>query len=298
MSKQVDNTQEGYISVTGGRVWYKIMNPGVSIPLVLLHGGPGSSHYYLEPLEQLANERTIIVYDQLGCGKSERPHDTSLWQRNHFVEELHQIREALKLEQVHLFGHSWGAMLAIDYALTKPRGVKSLLLASPPLSIPRWMKDMEQYRSSLPMEVQTILREHERNNTTDSDEYQEASMEFYQRYLCRLDPWPEPLERTLANEGTEVYITMWGPSEFYMTGNLLDYDRTPQLSEIDIPTLFTCGHYDEATPEATTWYQSLLPNSEVAIFEQSAHMAHLEETENYLQTVRNFLQKVERNLVL
>jgi proline iminopeptidase len=298
MLKQADNIQEGYISVTGGRVWYKIINPGISIPLVLLHGGPGSSHNYLEPLEQLANEWTIVVYDQLGCGKSERPHDASLWQRNRFVDELHQIREALKLEQVHIFGHSWGAMLAIDYVLTKPHGVKSLLLASPPLSIPRWMKDMERYRKTLPIEVETILREHEKNNTTDSDEYQIASMEFYQRYLCRLNPWPEPLERTLANEGTEVYVTMWGPSEFFMTGNLLGYDRTSQLKEIDIPTLFTCGRYDEATPEATIGYQSLLPNSEVAIFEQSAHMAHLEETENYLQTVQNFLQKVERNLAL
>lgn len=293
MLKQVDIVQEGYVPVTGGLVWYKIVNPGVGIPLLILHGGPGSSHNYLEPLERLANERTIIFYDQLGCGKSDRPNDTSLWQRNRFIEELGQIRKALKLEQVHLFGHSWGAMLAIDSALTKPSGLKSLILASPALSIPRWMKDMERYRKSLPTEVQMTLGEHESNNTTDSDEYQEASMEFYQRYLCRLDPWPEPLERTLANEGTTVYETMWGPSEFYMTGNLLDYDRTPQLKEIDIPTLFTCGRYDEATPEATTWYQSLLPKSEVAIFEQSAHMAHLEETECYLQTVQNFLQRVE-----
>ncbi len=118
-------------------------------------------------------------------------------------------------------------------------------------------------------------------------------MEFYQRYLCRLNPWPGPLERTLANEGTAVYTTMWGPAEFYMTGNLLNYDCTPQLKEIDIPTLLTCGRYDEATPETTAWYQSLLPKSELAVFEQSAHMAHLEETERYLQTVRNFLEKVE-----
>jgi len=291
MLKQVDNMQEGYVPVTGGRVWYKIVNPGVGIPLLILHGGPGSSHHYLEPLESLANERTVIFYDQLGCGKSERPNDTSLWQKNRFVEELRQIQKALKLETVHIFGHSWGAMLAVDYALTKPSGLKSLILASPPLSISRWMNDMERYKNCLPTEVQMILGEHERNNTTASDEYQEASMKFYQRYLCRLDPWPEPLERTLANEGTTVYETMWGPSEFYMTGNLLDYDRTSQLKDIDIPTLFTCGRYDEATPEATAWYQSLLPKSEVAIFEQSAHMAHLEETEYYIQTIRSFLRR-------
>ncbi|HVB24753.1 MAG TPA: proline iminopeptidase-family hydrolase [Ktedonobacteraceae bacterium] len=285
----IDNVQKGYIPVTGGLVWYKVVNPGNGIPLLTLHGGPGSAHHYLEPLEQLANERPVIFYDQLGCGKSERPDDTSLWQRGRFVEELSQIRQALNLEQVHLLGHSWGTMLAIDYALTRPGGLVSLVLASPALSIPRWLEDMERYRKSLPLTVQQILEEHEKNGTTDSDEYQEASMEFYQRYLCRLSPWPEPLERTLANEGTDVYNTMWGPAEFYMTGNLLNYDCTPMLGEIDIPTLFTCGRYDEATPETTAWYQSLLPKSELVVFEQSAHMAHLEETELYLQTVRDFL---------
>lgn len=293
MHKQAENIQEGYIAVTGGRVWYKVVNPGSDIPLLTLHGGPGSPHDYLEPLTQLANERSVIFYDQLGCGKSERPDDTSLWQRSRFVEELSQIRKALKLEQVHIFGHSWGTMLAIDYALTKPDGLASLTLASPALSIPRWLEDMKRYRSYLPIEVQKTLEEHEKNNTTDSDEYQEASMEFYQRYLCRLNPWPEQLERTIAGEGTTVYNTMWGPAEFYMTGNLLNYDCTTHLGEINIPALFTCGRYDEATPEATAEYQSLLPKSELAIFEQSAHMAHLEEAERYLQTVRNFLQRVE-----
>lgn len=294
MQKRDSNVQEGYIPVTGGLVWYQaLMNTGNGIPLLTLHGGPGSPHDYLEPLGTLANERPVIFYDQLGCGKSERPNDVTLWQRSRFVEELNQIRQALKLEQVHLFGHSWGSMLAIDYALTRPDGLISLILASPALSIPRWLNDMEDYRKSLPIEIQKILEEHERNNTTDADEYQEASMKFYQRFLCRLHPWPEPLERTLDGEGTIVYKTMWGPSEFYMTGNLMDYDCTAHLGEIDIPTLFTCGRYDEATPEATAWYQSLLSRSELAVFEKSAHMPHLEETEHYLQTARDFLRRVE-----
>jgi proline iminopeptidase len=174
------------------------------------------------------------------------------------------------------------------------REMQSLILASPALSIPRWLSDMEDYRKSLPIEIQEILEEHERNGTTDADEYQVASMKFYQRYLCRLHPWPDSLERTLGGEGSIVYKTMWGPSEFYMTGNLLDYDCTDHLGEIDIPTLFTCGRYDEATPEATAWYQSLLPTSELAVFEQSAHMAHLEETGRYLRTLRDFLQRLEQ----
>jgi proline iminopeptidase len=152
---------------------------------------------------------------------------------------------------------------------------------------------MESYRKSLPPSTQQVLAEHEANGTTDSDAYKKASREFYQRYLCRLDPWPEPLARTGAGEGIAVYHAMWGPSEFYMTGNLRHYDCTAQLSAIAIPTLFTCGRYDEATPEATAWYQSLLAKSELAIFEQSTHMPHLEEPERYLQTIRDFLHKAE-----
>ncbi|HLZ57135.1 MAG TPA: proline iminopeptidase-family hydrolase [Ktedonosporobacter sp.] len=293
MQKHIDDVQEGYIPVTGGLVWYRAVNLGSGIPLLTLHGGPGSPHDYLEPLEELANDRPVIFFDQLGCGKSERPDDQTLWQRTRFVEELDQIRRALNLGQIHLFGHSWGTMLAIDYVLTRPDGIVSLILASPALSIPRWLKDMERYRRSLPLDIQHILEQHESNGTTDSKEYQQAAMEFYQRYLCRLDPWPEPLERTIAGEGTNVYTTMWGPSEFFMSGNLLDYDATPLLDKIYIPTLFTCGRHDEATPETTAYYHSLLPQSKLAIFEQSAHMPHLEETERYLQIIRNFLQQIE-----
>jgi len=294
MQKSVEDVQEGYIPVTGGLVWYQIVNPGKGIPLLTLHGGPGSPHDYLEPLNRLADGRAVIFYDQLGCGKSERPDDTALWQSSRFVAELEQIRQTLGLEQLHLFGHSWGSMLAIDYALTKPDDLTSLILASPALSISRWLSDMEVYRKSLSPSVQKILEEHENNGTTDSEQYQQAAMEFYRRYLCRLHPWPESLERTIAGEGTAVYETMWGPSEFFMTGNLLNYDCTAHLDTIDVPTLFTCGRYDEATPETTAWYRSLLPNSEMVIFEQSAHMPHLEETERYLQVIRDFLWRVEQ----
>ncbi len=294
MQKRVENVQEGYVPVTGGLVWYQIVNPGRGIPLLTLHGGPGSPHDYLEPLNRLADERPVLFYDQLGCGKSERPDDPALWQRSRFVEELEQVRHTLGLEQVHLFGHSWGSMLAVDYALTKPDGLTSLILASPALSIPRWLSDMEVYRKSLPLAVQKILEQHETNGTTASEHYQQAAMAFYRRYLCRLHPWPEPLARTIAGEGTAVYETMWGPSEFFLTGNLLNYDCTAHLGNVAIPTLCTCGRYDEATPETTAWYQSLLPQAELVIFEHSAHMPHLEETERYLRVIRDFLWRVEQ----
>ncbi len=290
-------TREGHIPVPGGRVWYKIVGSGDTIPLLVLHGGPGFPHNYLKPLESLSDERPVVFYDQLGCGNSDRPEDPNLWHTERFVEELAKVRQSLNLEQVHILGHSWGSMLATDYALTQPEGIVSLILASPPLSIPRWLEDVGTYRKQLPADVQEVLDRNEIAGTTESEEYEEAVMEFYRIHLCRMDPWPEVLEQTLVGAGLQVYHTMWGPSEFFMTGNLADYDRTSRVGELVVPTLFTCGRYDEASPDATAWYQSLIPQAEIAIFENSSHMPHLEEMEFYLQVVQEFLNSIDRKHV-
>src|SRR6185436_2446602 len=184
----------GHVAVEGGRVWYRIAGqarPGV--PLLTLHGGPGYPHDYLEPLERLADERPVIFYDQLGCGKSDQPTDASLWQVDRFVRELAQVREALGLSRIQLFGHSWGTMLAVDYLLSGARNIASLILASPALSIPRWRADADLYRATLPIGIQEILARHETAGTTHTVEYHDATMEYYRRYLCRMDPWPEPM---------------------------------------------------------------------------------------------------------
>ncbi len=287
-------TREGHISVPGGRVWYKIVGAGDTVPLLVLHGGPGFPHNYLKPLESLSDERPVVFYDQLGCGNSDRPEDPNLWHTERFVEELAKIRQSLNLEQVHILGHSWGSMLATDYALSKPEGIMSLILASPCLSAPRFLEDVGTYRKQLPTDVQEVLDRNETTGTTESEEYEEAVMGFYRIHLCRMDPWPEVLEQTFVGAGLQVYHTMWGPSEFFMTGNLADYDRTSCLGEIAIPTLLTCGRYDEASPDTTAWYQSLIPQAEIAIFKNSSHMPHLEEMELYLQVVRDFLNDIDQ----
>ncbi len=286
-------SREGYVPVMGGRVWFQVVGAGNAVPLLALHGGPGFPHDYLEPLEGLAEERPVVFYDQLGCGKSDRPEDLALWRAERFVEEVAQVRAALGLQEIHLLGQSWGSMLATDYILSGARGVCSLILASPPLSIPRWVEDMANLRRELPPEVQAVYDRHEAAGTTDCLEYQAAMLHFYKRHVCRLDQWPDALERAFTGAGLPVYHAMWGPSEFFVTGNLLGYDRTKRLGEITIPTLFTCGRFDEATPQATRWYQSLVSGSELAIFEQSAHCAHLEETDRYLERVRDFLRRAD-----
>ena len=130
-----------------------------------------------------------------------------------------------------------------------------------------------------------------RAGTIQSEEYLAAELEVYRRYLCRIDPFPEPMQRAVENVGLSVYYTMWGPTEFLCTGNLRDYDRTADLSGIPIPTLFTCGAYDEATPESTRFYQSKISGADLVIFEESAHMPHLKETEGYLLVLREFLRR-------
>ncbi len=282
---------EGFVQVPGGRVWYRVVGSSSATPLLLLHGGPGGTSRGLRPLEALADERPVIFYDQLGCGRSDRPSDKSLWRMERFVEELRILRDALGLKRVHILGHSWGSMLAVDYMLTRPEGVQSLILAGPALSIPRYLEGVKALRAKLPQEVQHVLAKHEEAGTTNSKEYQDAAMIFYRRHLCRLDPWPPEMSMTDSNFGSEVYNEMWGPSEFFATGPLKDYDRTPQLGLLRLPVLFTAGRYDETTPEQAEWYRSLVPGARLVVFENSGHMTMLDEADRYVQVIRDFLRQ-------
>ncbi len=290
-------SQEGYIPVTGGRVWYRKEGEGPGIPLLTLHGGPGAASDYLKPLLALADERPVILYDQLGAGRSDRPDDPCLWVLERFVEELMQVRAALGMEKFHLLGHSWGTILGIEYALTQPTGLTSLILSGPALSAPRYVQEANRLKSLLPAEMQEAIVSHEAAGTIDSPEYQAVSGEWLRRHVCRDEAILQEVIKTFTDPkigiNPVVYNTMQGPSEFTIAGNLKDWDRTERLSEIHVPTLFTCGRYDECTPEATEWYSSLLPGSEMVVFENSAHMHHLEETDRYLRVVRDFLKRAE-----
>lgn len=286
---------EGYIPVTGGNVWYKIVGTNrKKIPLLVLHGGPGAPHDYLEPLEALSDERPVVFYDQLGCGNSDKPSDTSLWTIERFVDELEQIRTYLGLDKMHLLGQSWGTMLAVDFMLAKkPKSVMSLILSGPCLSSSRFASDQKLYLLELPETLQKIINEVEASGCFGSREYQDAMMAYYKIHVCRLDPWPDCLNRTMEKLGNEVYEQMWGPSEFTITGRLKGYERADLLKEISVPTLFTCGRYDESTPSTTAYYHSMLPGSEIYIFEDASHLHHLEKSGEYLEIVRNFIDKTE-----
>jgi proline-specific peptidase len=288
-------TAEGHVAVPGGRIWYQIVGtdrPG--IPILCLHGGPGMTHDYIENLADLARTRPVIFYDQLGAGKSERPDDESLWTVGRFVAELAAVREALDLRELHLFGNSWGGWLALQYVLDRRPELVSLTLSSSPPSVPRWIADSAGLRAELDEPVRAVLDRHEAAGYFGCPEYQWAITHFYRRHLCRLDPWPDCLERTFAGMNGQVYTTMWGPSEFGpVTGRLRDWDVTGRLSEIGTPTLVTCGRHDEATPGHVAVLADGIAGSELAIFEDSSHTAFIEERELYVHTIEDFLARVE-----
>jgi proline iminopeptidase len=286
-------SKEGHVEVPGGKIWYEVVGGGGGLPLVTLHGGPGSTHFGLEPMRDFAKDRPVIFYDQLGCGNSDRPEDLSLWRVERFVDELYLLKQALGLDKFHLLGHSWGTMLGIDYYLAHPEGIASLVLSSPCIIISRWLDDCNRYRQQFPPAVREVMDRHEAAGTTDSEEYEAAEQEFNKRHVMRLDPMPPALAEGRRQRGRVVYQTMWGPNEFYMDGNLKDYDRSGDLRRIAVPTLCSCGGVDEAAPDTVRWYASLTPNAEFEVYENSAHMPYWEEKERYLSVVGDFLRRAE-----
>jgi proline-specific peptidase len=287
--------EDGFVDVTGGRVWYRRAGDGEQTPLLILHGGPGAAAYYVEPLaERLAAHRPTIVYDQLGCGRSDKPDDPSLWTLDRSVEEVDQVRRALGLERCHLLGQSWGGWLSVEYMCRGPEGIAGLVLASTSASLPQFMAEARRLIGELPEPARTTLPELGARGEYDHPEYQRAELEFYRRHLCRLDPWPEALMRTAQElDGNQVYLTMNGPTEFDVIGNLRDWDRTADLGRIGSPTLVTVGRYDEITPACSETLRDGIPDARMVVFEESSHCAHLEEPERYARAVEEFLTEVD-----
>jgi L-proline amide hydrolase len=272
----------GRLPFRGFQTWYEIVGaaeePG-RLPLLCLHGGPGSTHDGLEPLRALADQRRrVVLYDQLGSGDSDRPDDPLLWTVETFLDQLRTVREALGLERLLLFGSSWGGMLALEYALTRPDGLVALALNSTPASAPRWAEETRRLAAKLPPGL---------------DE-KEAEKEYWRRHVCRLEPEPEALQRTRTKFGKQVYETMWGPNEFTVSGTLKDWDVTDRLGEIDLPVLITSGRHDECTPKLVEVLHRGIARSDWVLFENSSHMPHFEEPGRFLEVVGAFLDRVEK----
>jgi proline-specific peptidase len=282
---------EGRLDVPGGRVWYRRLGAGDATPLLMLHGGPGAGSDYIAPLgEALAADRPVVFWDQLGCGRSEQPDDTSLWTLDRFVAEVDAVRDALGLDRIHLFGQSWGGWLAIEYMARGTTGVERLVLASTSASTREFTDAARLLIDALPEPHRTVLVEGGERGAYDTPEYEAAMIEFYVRHLCRMDPWPAALQASIANlDGNAVYAHMNGPTEFDVIGTLRTWDRTADLGRIDVPTLVTVGRHDEIPPSCAETLRAGIPDAQVVVLEHSAHISHLEEPETYLRAMRGFL---------
>jgi proline iminopeptidase len=278
-----------FVTVNGFKLFYRVFGNGENV-LLCLHGGPGAMHDYLLPLGELGDDRVkVVLYDQLGCGRSERPREKSHYTIEYGVEEVEGVRQALKLGKINLFGNSYGGALALQYALKYQRNIKKLIISSGLASVRETVAEMRRLKTRLPKEVQDTLAKYEATEDYQNPEYLKAVDVFYRNFVCRLPEWPEELARTMNGLSTDVYWTMNGPNEFTITGNLRDWDITARLPEIHVPTLITVGRYDEVTPRVAETIHRGIPGSKLVLFENSAHVAMLEERERYLSAVRKFI---------
>jgi L-proline amide hydrolase len=284
-----------------GSTWYRVVGDLKSskTPVMILHGGPGAGHNYCEPIAEVLAQtgRAAVLYDQIGCGNSTHLPDKpkEFWTPELFMEELVLLTEHLGISnKFDIVGQSWGGMLGMQFAITKPKGLNAMVIADSPASMEVWVSEANKLRKELPPEVEATLLKHEAAETTEDPEYVAAVDVFYSRHLCRIPqpPYVVASFEQLAADPT-VYHTMNGPSEFHVIGSLKHWDIRPQLKEISTPTLLVSGQYDEATPAMVKEIHGLIPGSKWELFAESSHMPHVEEPAKFKRVVAEFLDSTD-----
>ena len=284
-----------------GSTWYRVVGDLKSskTPVMILHGGPGAGHNYCEPIAEVLAQtgRAAVLYDQIGCGNSTHLPDKpkEFWTPELFMEELVLLTEHLGISNKYdIVGQSWGGMLGMQFAITKPKGLNAMVIADSPASMEVWVSEANKLRKELPPEVEATLLKHEAAETTEDPEYVAAVDVFYSRHLCRIPQPPYVIAsfEQLAADPT-VYHTMNGPSEFHVIGSLKHWDIRPQLKEITTPTLLVSGQYDEATPAMVKEINGLIPGSKWELFAESSHMPHVEEPAKFKRVVSEFLDSTD-----
>lgn len=297
-------TAEATLRWKGLHTWYRVVSGeggdgGDRAPVVICHGGPGLTHDYLTSVAALSRSgRPCVLYDQVGNGRSDHRADApaGFWTVELFVEELERLVEQLGIaDGYHVLGHSWGGMLALELAARRPAGLRSAVVASAFASSATYSAQVTRLLAGLPVEDRETIARHEAAGTTDSPDYQEAVRAFYRRHVCRLRPVPHDLVKTLVSLDGDptVYRAMAGPSEFTLTGTLRDWDISARLGLVTVPVLVLSGRHDEVTPAAVAPLHEGLADSRWVIFENSSHMAHLEEPDRFLDEVGAFLDQAD-----
>lgn len=277
------------------KVWTKKLGSG-STKVLLLHGGPGFSHEYLEALESFLPDAgmEMYYYDQLGCNNSDEPDDPSLWTLPRYVEEVEEVRRGLGLDRFVLYGHSWGGILAIDYALKYQNHLKGLVISNMVAGTQAYLKRTGALKVQL-LSAGSLarLRALEARSDYDSPEYEKIMMdELYPQMICRLKPWPEPVSRAFRHSNQKIYVQMQGKSEFLVTGNLKDWERWDRLHEIKTRALTIGARYDEMDPEDMKKMATLMPNARSFVCQKGSHLCMWDDQDFYFDNLLKFLHSV------
>jgi proline iminopeptidase len=283
-------SSQGFVQVLGHKLFFRSFGRGTKGVVLCLHGGPGATHDYMLPMADLTEGGyRVVFYDQLGCGRSELPKDSSLFVPERYVEEVEHLRRKMKLGRVHLIGSSWGGMLAIAYALKYQRNLRSMTTIGGLHSVPLTIAEMQRMKRKLPARVVRTLEKYEAKGDYDSRAYQKAVMIFYRKHICRLRVWPKELTYSLNHISKPVYFTMNGPNEFTIIGNIRYWDVTEKLGSIHVPALVLTGQYDEVSPKVGRAIHRGIAGSRLVIFPGCSHTPFWENRAAFMQTVAGFL---------
>ena len=289
--------REGYMTFLEYKTYYRVVgkNTGNKKPLVLLHGGPGSTHNYFEVLDRIAEEdgRQLVMYDQIGCGNSYVENRPDLWNSKVWIEELIELRKHLGLDEIHLLGQSWGGMQTLEYVCNyKPEGLKSIILSSTLPASWLWAEEAQRMIAQMPQDMQDAIKKATESGDYSSPEYQAAEAEYMRQHCAGevTENDPECLRRP-KKAGRESYVVGWGPNEFTPLGTLKDYDVIDQLGDIKEPALIINGGNDLCTPYVAKFMYDRIPNSEWELFRTCRHMCFVEDNDHYVEVLKKWMNK-------
>jgi proline iminopeptidase len=284
---------EGYVTVKEGKIWYRILGEGKQTPILMLHGGPGGTSKSFYQFASLGEERPVIIFDQLGSGRSGFHTDTALLKVENFVEQVEALKTSLGLKEFYLHGHSWGTALALEFYLKHPKGIKAIIFNSPYFSTSLWKADADTLISTLPDSIQLAIKTGEKNHDYESPAYKNANEVFSKNFGVRKTRLTSELDTSTAKGSKFIYNYMWGPTEFTATGTLINYNRVQSLKTIKVPTLFITGEFDEARPATVKYFQSLVPNSKFVMIEGAGHGTMHDNRSQNISAIKNFLDSLE-----
>ncbi len=281
-------------------IWTKRVGNNPKIKVLLLNGGPGATHEYFECFESFFPQQNIefIYYDQLGCGLSDNPKDTAMWDLARFVEEVEQVRKALNLtkDNFYLLGHSWGGILAMQYALKYQDNLKGLIISNMMSSCPDYGKYAQEVLApQFDQKILDTIRQIEKKGDFENPKYMELLMpNFYAKHICRIpiEQWPEPVNRSFGKMNQSLYVTMQGPSEFGIGGNLINWDVKKQLPQIKVPTLTIGGKFDTMDPEHMKWMSTQVQHGRYLLCPNGSHMSMYDDQKNYFPGLISFIKDV------